>query len=242
MSPKNLYYRACQSLHLRGSLSTLRRLERILPAPHSRLAVPFLFKGWGFFRKMRPIQSQWEIGELFYRVLRQRPRVVLEIGTCHGGTLYLWCQAAQPDALLVSVDLPGGLFGGGYRECRGAFYRAFGHQRQQLHLVRADSHAPETRERVREILGGQPVDFLFIDADHTYQGVKQDFDQYSPLVAPGGLIALHDIAPGNPNPQIQVPVFWQELKKRFAGATEWLDETPNGRRIGIGLVEWPGRP
>ena len=81
---------------------------------------------------------------------------------------------------------------------------------------------------------------FFIDADHTYEGVKQDFDQYSPLVAPGGLIALHDIGSGNPNARIQVPRFWAELKGRFPGATEWLDETPNGRRIGIGMIEWPG--
>lgn len=36
------------------------------------------------------------------------------------------------------------------------------------------------------------IDFLFIDADHSYEGVKLDFDLYSKLVKKTGIIALHD--------------------------------------------------
>lgn len=36
------------------------------------------------------------------------------------------------------------------------------------------------------------IDFLYIDADHSYEGVKLDFDLYSKLVKKTGLIALHD--------------------------------------------------
>jgi len=36
------------------------------------------------------------------------------------------------------------------------------------------------------------IDFLHIDADHHYDGVKRDWDLYSPLVAEGGVITLHD--------------------------------------------------
>jgi predicted O-methyltransferase YrrM len=39
------------------------------------------------------------------------------------------------------------------------------------------------------------LDFLFIDGDHTYEGVKQDFEMYTPLVRKGGLVAMHDIVP-----------------------------------------------
>jgi len=42
-------------------------------------------------------------------------------------------------------------------------------------------------------LNGEPLDFLFIDGDHTYEGVKRDFEMYSPLVRNGGIIAFHDI-------------------------------------------------
>jgi hypothetical protein len=39
---------------------------------------------------------------------------------------------------------------------------------------------------------GGPVRFLLIDADHSYDGVRGDFERWSPKVAPGGLIVFHD--------------------------------------------------
>lgn len=38
----------------------------------------------------------------------------------------------------------------------------------------------------------EPIDFLFLDGDHTEEGVFKDWEIYSPLVKKGGLIALHD--------------------------------------------------
>jgi predicted O-methyltransferase YrrM len=36
------------------------------------------------------------------------------------------------------------------------------------------------------------IDFLFIDGDHAYESCLRDFTEWSPLVAEGGVIALHD--------------------------------------------------
>jgi hypothetical protein len=36
------------------------------------------------------------------------------------------------------------------------------------------------------------IDLLFIDGDHSYEGVKQDFDLYSTILSPKGIIILHD--------------------------------------------------
>ena len=54
------------------------------------------------------------------------------------------------------------------------------------------------RDRLVKATGGKPLDFLFIDGDHAFKGVKSDFQLYSELVRPGGLIAFHDIIPGAP--------------------------------------------
>jgi hypothetical protein len=36
------------------------------------------------------------------------------------------------------------------------------------------------------------IDFLFIDGDHSYEGVKKDFDLYSKIVSENGVIMIHD--------------------------------------------------
>ncbi|MEM1166842.1 MAG: class I SAM-dependent methyltransferase [Planctomycetota bacterium] len=39
---------------------------------------------------------------------------------------------------------------------------------------------------------GPPIDLVFVDGDHTYEGAKGDLAEWSPLVAPGGVVAAHD--------------------------------------------------
>ena len=38
----------------------------------------------------------------------------------------------------------------------------------------------------------RPIRFLWIDGDHSYPGVKADFDGFSPYVTPYGVVAFHD--------------------------------------------------
>lgn len=51
-----------------------------------------------------------------------------------------------------------------------------------------------TRDAYEELFlpRGIQIDFLHIDADHHYDGVKLDWDLYHPLVAEHGVITLHD--------------------------------------------------
>jgi hypothetical protein len=46
------------------------------------------------------------------------------------------------------------------------------------------------------------IDVLFIDADHDYDSVRRDFQQWSPFVKPGGIVALHDVSPLWPGPSM----------------------------------------
>ncbi len=47
-------------------------------------------------------------------------------------------------------------------------------------------------ESVRDIWN-KDIKWLFIDADHSYEGVKKDWDMFEPFVVSGGIIALHDV-------------------------------------------------
>jgi hypothetical protein len=45
---------------------------------------------------------------------------------------------------------------------------------------------------VSERFQDNSVDFIFIDGDHNYDAVKQDFQLYNPKIKTGGLIFFHD--------------------------------------------------
>ena len=144
------------------------------------------------------------------RILRAR-RIgqVLEIGSQDGGTLWAWSQIA-PGATILSVDWEGNVKAGPWE------------------VIVADSHDPQTAQRVREWFDG-PVDFLFIDGDHSPEGVRADLMAYSPLVSAGGLMAFHDI-------DGQTSEFWAWLKHSYPDfrTDEFID--PVERSMGIGVV------
>ena len=193
--------------------------------------------------RIRPGQRRPEIRALLDAVEALRPRRMLEIGTANGGSLFLFAQMCAPAAHVISVDLPKGEFGGGYPAWKIPLYKAFARSSQSLDLIRADSHSPATLERVRALLGDEPLDFLFIDGDHEYAGVKQDFDTFGPLVRAGGLVGFHDIAfpaPGLPVDERNfsggdVPRYWREIRTLYP-SREFVDETAGGF-FGIGLIE-----
>jgi predicted O-methyltransferase YrrM len=94
-------------------------------------------------------------------------------------------------------------------------------------------------EETRKLLGGKQVDFLFIYAGHTYDDVKQDFEMYSGLVAPGGLIAFHDVAVHPPSKGCEVHRFWSEIKSHYESG-EFIQNTSQGW-AGIGYLRWNRR-
>jgi predicted O-methyltransferase YrrM len=173
-----------------------------------------------------------ELEAFLERVGAERPSCVLEIGTAAGGTLYLLSRVAAGDALVVSVDVDAPYF---VRAARRRLARAG----QHVVSVEGNSHDTATRDQVCALLGGRPLDVLFIDGDHSYAGVKRDFDLYAPLVRSGGLIAFHDIvADDGAGPAVSgdVPRFWQELKATRRTEEIVADDGRAGYGIGIVVV------
>ncbi len=192
----------------------------------------FPFKSW----TIRPAQVKEEITELLRFLAKHKPKFILEIGTAGGGTLFLFARVSSPDAMIISIDLPGGRFGGGYPEWRKPLYKSFAMHKQKIHLIREDSHALATLNMVKKILERYKLDLLLIDGDHTYNGVKRDFEIYSRLVRKGGIIAFHDIVPGPPENVGGVPRFWGENKHNFNFIEFVKDHEQGGYGIGVFFV------
>lgn len=216
----------------RASASLRRQARGVETIPHA-LTFVRTFKSGGM--TISPWQVDSEITQFLETIEAERPSVVLDVGTANGGLLFLFAAVAAPDATLISVDLPQGQFGGGYASYRTPLYRAFARGSQKIELVRADSHEPSTLATIQRHLAGREVDLLFIDGDHSYDGVKQDYETFSPLVRDGGIIGFHDIIPGEPEYVGGVPTFWQELKAEEASARELVDDWNRGS-CGIGML------
>jgi len=188
------------------------------------------YVGHGYYASLHSHQVRSEIIALGKLIQDSHPRRILEIGTKKGGTLFLWSRSNIDESLIVSVDLPGGMFGGGYVVERERLYKEFIYDRpnSNIYLLRANSHDESTYMKVQEILDNNFLDFVFIDGDHTYEGVKQDFLMYVKLVN-NGIIALHDIA--HHSEDCGVDRFWSELKLTYK--TQEFIETNSSKGIGV---------
>lgn len=61
------------------------------------------------------------------------------------------------------------------------------------------------------------IDFLFIDANESYISVFKDLNNYGPLIAPGGIIAIHDVWI-KPN-----PYEWMEPRPMLMPNVEYVE-------------------
>ena len=65
------------------------------------------------------------------------------------------------------------------------------------HILHFKNYSDKAIEGVRAWLDqtGLSLEFLFIDGDHTFEGVAKDIDMYFPLLTPGGIVVFHDYLP-----------------------------------------------
>jgi cephalosporin hydroxylase len=139
------------------------------------------------------IQTYEEFLNAIEFVLAQKISSFIEVGTDKGGTFYAWTCCSDP-GLRISVDIPHGEFGssqGEFSEDRRN--KILGGYPGECHFISGSSYDPKSVGEVARILNGRKVDFLFIDGDHTEEGVTKDFFLYKDFVREGGWIAFHDI-------------------------------------------------
>jgi predicted O-methyltransferase YrrM len=219
------YLKKIQKIKKTNSLEKLINFTLI-----NKNIIDFLFLGKGMIYTK---QIKSEIIKLLQILTKKNPKNILEIGTAGGGSLFLFSQVIDREANLISLDLPEPLYGESYPEWKKILYNSFIKSNQNLFLIKASSHNIKTLKRVKKILRGKKLDFLFIDGDHTYKGVKKDFEMYGSLVKQNGIIALHDIVKV-PDYDVHVNKFWNEIKKQYK-YMEFVEDW-NQKMCGIGII------
>lgn len=107
---------------------------------------------------------------------------------------------------------------------------------EDFKLFIADSQTEETRDKVKEFC--PEYDLIFIDGDHSYEGVRRDFELYQELLSPRGYIVFHDIDPDHifrDGAGGQVYKFWQDLS--YGSKTNIVTIKSSGKTTCFGQKE-----
>jgi predicted O-methyltransferase YrrM len=197
--------------------------------------------------QVRAVQRASEIVGLLDLLRAEGVSCACEIGSFLGGTLFMLTRMLPDDSVIVSVDWPEASEQmGSFPRHRRPLHEGFRRAGQTVTVLYGDSRSQALLDAVRTALP-RPLDFLFIDGDHSLEGVRNDFEKYAPLVKTGGLIGFHDIVA---DPEVTQgrfgyvfgsPLLWAELKAGFE-TFEIIDaETASERNGGgIGVLRWPG--
>lgn len=171
-------------------------------------------------RKKDSMQIPLEIENLQIKVNSKNPKIILEIGTAAGGTLARWFEIQSVEKI-ISIDLPEGIHGGQTHSVRDSVINDFTIQaknsEKKFYSIDGDSKDENTMKKLSEILGEDKIDFLFIDGDHTYDGVKKDLKLYEKFLNNDSLVAFHDIIDCEFHREVDcyVSKFWNEVKNNY---------------------------
>ncbi len=175
-------------------------------------------------------QIPWEIESAIKLIASKRPRTICEIGTFDAGTSLLFCRFVQTLEAVLCIDL--------YVKNK-EILKLLAPSTQRLQFFDMPSYSPETVNKVEKSLNGRGIDVLFIDGDHRYEGVRQDFLCYRPFVNEGGLILFHDIVEDHGAGRAWVggvPRLWKELSTLYPH-TEFINSREQDG-FGIGALTY----
>jgi len=173
------------------------------------------------------LQYAWEFDIVIDLYKRVKPKTVLEIGSLYGGTLYHWLNKGEADLSVLSIDLFSTV---DFDETK-KLWESWKGNRQQLKVLKGNSTSAEIFETViNEFKNG--IDWLFIDGDHSYEGVKIDYQNYFPLLSENGYCVFHDIVGEN-----GVSKFWNELKRSLNANYPVIEICHSKYNLGIGVIQ-----
>src|SRR6185503_4484059 len=114
---------------------------------------------------------------------------LVEIGVWHGVTTCRLRQAMSSDGILFAVDpYPIGRLGFSAQQiiAHREVSRVLNGSVRWIRATGAEA------ARYYSTSGGETIDFVFIDGDHSYEALRGDWEGWSPFIAKGGIVALHD--------------------------------------------------
>lgn len=128
---------------------------------------------------------QFDEAAFLFRLVRSRPAAqILEIGRYLGGSGFLFAVAGDNNSMVTSIEIapPND-------ELLQIALKKAG-LAHKVQLIVGDSHGVKAK--------ADSYDLIFVDGDHTYNGVISDYEHWKKAVKPGGYLAFHNAATGSP--------------------------------------------
>jgi cephalosporin hydroxylase len=166
----------------------------------------------------------------------KNPKTICEIGVREGGTNFMFANAITSCRRIIGIDI---------LLQHVHLLKRFSRKGVSQVFISGDSSDIRIVRKVEQCL--RPVlqlDILFIDGDHSYEGVVKDFYAYRHLVREGGVMAFHDICMDHrrrfgavtSNDSGEIYLFWKKIKANYEYDEFYTSEDQNG--AGIGAIIW----
>jgi len=113
----------------------------------------------------------------------------VEIGSYLGASACFIAAGLKSNSKLICIDTwKNDAMSEGYRDTKEEFINNT--KRFSDKIIMIQGFSKDVVDQVKKITTA--IDFLFIDANHSYEGVKTDWDLYSPLLKSGSCVVFHD--------------------------------------------------
>lgn len=157
------------------------------PPEHAAVRKSRLRKSWYALIGLRPPAAEHTAAEgALLRQYGRNAKTVVELGVAEGASAWEVRKVMAADGEMFLIDpYPLTRFG---RLCPA---RLVAH-RLVNSVTRGRVHWIEELSQTMSPSWSTPIDFLFIDADHSYPGVTADWEGWTPHLTAGGFVALHD--------------------------------------------------
>ena len=179
-------------------------------------------------------QDEKEFLWFWQKVYNLQPKILVEIGSRNGASFYMLAHACPKDSLIISIDMPNGPWGkpNSVDKLNKVFDKLYSEGYKNARVIWGNSRDINTKSKLMTLIDHKFIDVLFIDGDHSYKGVKSDWEIYSPLVT--NIIGFHDISKHKKKIKLEVWKLWQEIKKKNYKTEEFINDSKIG--FGIGLI------
>ena len=143
------------------------------------------------FRKLLNTNNWFNYKRFYRKITKEKEfKVFVEIGSWKGhSTRYLGKLLKDRDIVIYAIDL----FDMTYKKYdsleKKYMFEIFNYNIKKLNNIEP---IKSISWEASEGFNNASVDFVFIDADHTYSSVKKDIQSWLPKVKKGGIISGHD--------------------------------------------------